>query len=65
MLATATGHTARSNCAIGVELPAMDTASKASAAGLGCVRGTTLALAVEAAAGAMVYAMWVAIHLAH
>jgi hypothetical protein len=65
ILATTTKQITPSNRATDVELFAMDKASKASAAGLGCVRGTTLALAAEAAAGAIVFAMWLVIHLAH
>jgi len=64
ILATTARHIAPSNRATDEKHFSMDTASKASAAGLGCVRGTTLALAAEAAAGAIVYAMWLVIHLA-
>ena len=37
--------------------------SRASAMGLGCVRGTTLALSFEVAAGLVIYVAWRLIHL--
>lgn len=43
----------------------METASRASAAGLGCVRGTALMLAFEAATGLTIYAIWLAVVLFH
>ncbi len=39
--------------------------SSASAAGLGCVRGTTLALASEAVAALGIYAIWCLLRILH
>jgi len=39
--------------------------SKASAAGLGCVRGTTLALGFEAVSALAIYAIWQILRLFH
>jgi hypothetical protein len=39
--------------------------SRASAAGLGCVRGTSLALGFEAATALVIYAMWHILRLFH
>jgi hypothetical protein len=63
-LTTTTGHKAPSNLATAGEPFAMDMASKASDAGLGCVRGTTIVLGVEAAAAMVVYALVHLVHLA-
>ena len=41
----------------------MDAASRASAMGLGCVRGTTLALLFEAATVLAIYGLWQLWHL--
>ena len=41
----------------------MDAASRASAMGMGCVRGTTLALLFEAVTGLAIYGLWRVWHL--
>lgn len=41
----------------------MNRASRASAMGLGCVRGTTLALLFEGALGLVAYGVWELCHL--
>jgi len=38
---------------------------RASEDGLGCVRGTALALAFEAAVGLVIYGVWCLLHLLH
>ena len=61
---TTTGHMSSSNLATNVEPFGMDMASKASAAGLGCARGTTILLTVEAAAAIVLYGLIMLLHLA-
>jgi hypothetical protein len=39
--------------------------SRASAVGLGCVRGTAFALTLEAGVGLIVYAIWLFLHVVH
>jgi hypothetical protein len=53
---TSTAEHLPSKCVIEME-------SKASAAGLGCVRGTTIALVFEAVAGLFIYGFWELCHL--
>jgi len=62
---TTTGHKATSNFATAGEPSAMDMASKASDAGLGCVRGTTIMLGVEAAVAMLAYALVHLVRLMH
>ena len=62
ILTTTTGHKTPSNLATDVEPPGMDLAAKASAVGLGCVRGATLMLSFEAGAAAVIFAVWLILH---
>lgn len=45
-----------------LRLSEMDMGSRAEAEGLGCIRGTLIALAFEAATGLVVYGAWRLIH---
>ena len=41
----------------------MEMAARASAVGLGCIRGAVVALTFEAAAGLVIYVVWQVLHL--
>jgi hypothetical protein len=55
---TSAGQGLPSNCETGME-------SMASAVGSGCVRGATLMIGLEAAAGLGLYALWQLLQLLH